>query len=208
MEALVAGRSANHAWIAALALAQVETGAVEAGREHYEALVADGLRAVPRDWYWFFTASCSPRPRCALRDRERAAQLYDLLAPYADRYVQVIFAANWGSVQRVLGMLAGVLERHDDAEGHFRAGARGQRAHRRGAHDGRDAVRVRRAAAGARRRRATASGRRRSPALVERFAAPRGLEGLRRRAGALSRAAVMMRRRVYLRHAARALYCA
>ena len=121
MARLVVGGSANHAWTAALALAQVETGAVEAGREHYEALAADGLRAVPRDWFWFFTTVLLAETACALRDRERAAQLYDLLAPYADRYVQVIFAANWGSVQRVLGMLAGVLERHDDAEGHFRA---------------------------------------------------------------------------------------
>ena len=184
MEALVVGRSANQAWIAALALAQVETGAAEEGREHYEALVADGLRAVPRDWYWFFTAVLLAETACALRDRERAADLYDRLEPYADRYVQVIFAANWGSVQRVLGMLAGVLDRHDVAERHFRAaleangriGAVLMTAETQCEYG---AMLLARGAAADRDRAATLAG------LVERFAEPRGLEGLRRRARAI-----------------------
>ena len=122
MESLVVGRSASHAWRAALALAQVETGATAAGREHYEPLAAASARAVPRDWYWFFTVALLAEACCALRDRRRALQLYELLVPFAERYVQVIFAANWGSVQRHLGMLAAVLERHDVAEHHLRAG--------------------------------------------------------------------------------------
>lgn len=122
MEALVAGRSASHAWQAALALAQVQTGATAAGRGHYEPLVADRARAIPRDWYWFFTVVLLAEACCSLRDRERAQELYDLLAPFAERYVQVIFAANWGSLQRHLGMLAAVLERFDVAERHLQAG--------------------------------------------------------------------------------------
>ncbi len=121
MESLVAGRAASHAWKAALALAQVQTGA-GAGRQHYETLVAHRARAVPRDWYWFFTVVLLAETCCALRDRTRAQELYDLLVPFAERYVQVIFAANWGSVQRNLGMLAAVLERFDDAERHLLAG--------------------------------------------------------------------------------------
>lgn len=122
MESLVVGRSANHSWKAALALAQVETGATGAGRAHYETLVADRARAVPRDWYWFFTVVLLAETCCALRDREHAEELYELLAPFAERYVQVIFAANWGSLQRHLGMLAAVLERFDSAEQHLQAG--------------------------------------------------------------------------------------
>ena len=184
MEALVVGRSANLAWTAALALAQVETGAGQAGREHYEPLVADGLRAVPRDWYWFFTAVLLAETACALPDREGAAELYERLAPFADRYVQVIFAANWGSVQRVLGMLARVLGRHAEAERHFRAaldanariGAVLMTAETQCEYA---AMLLARDAPGDRERATTLAG------LVERFAAPRGLEGLRRRAGAL-----------------------
>ncbi len=122
MQSLVAGRSANHSWQAALALAQVETGDTEAARGQYEPLVAASARAVPRDWFWFFTVVLLAEACCALRDRRRAQQLYELLAPFADRYVQVIFAANWGSVQRQLGMLAAVLGHLDVAERHLRSG--------------------------------------------------------------------------------------
>src|SRR5262249_54270167 len=50
---------------------------------------------------------------------ERAATLYDLLLPYADRCVTVGIAASRGSVARFLGLLATVLARYDDAERHF-----------------------------------------------------------------------------------------
>jgi hypothetical protein len=87
-------------------------------------------------------------------------------------------------VQRVLGMLAGVLERYEDAEGHFRAaleanariGAVLMTAETQCEYG---AMLLARGADGDRERAATLAG------LVERFAAPRGLEGLRRRAGAI-----------------------
>jgi tetratricopeptide (TPR) repeat protein len=118
----VGGRSARHAWTAARALALVETGAIDAGRAAYETLAADSARAVPRDWYWLLTVVLLAEACCELGDRERAHELYDLLEPYGDRFTQVIFAANWGSVHRQLGMLATVLERFDAAERHFLAG--------------------------------------------------------------------------------------
>jgi DNA-binding SARP family transcriptional activator len=184
MDALIVGRSASRAWIAALALAQVETGAVAAGREHYERLVADNVRAVPRDWYWTCTVVLLAESCCVLGDRERARQLYDLLEPFAERYIQVIFAANWGSVQRPLGMLAAVLERYDAAERHFRAaleanGRIGAVLMTAETQCDYGAMLLARDAPGDRERALTLAG------LVERFAEPRGLEGLRRRAGAI-----------------------
>jgi DNA-binding SARP family transcriptional activator len=184
MEALLGGGSANITWVAALALAQVETGAVDEGRARYAELVADGARAVPRDWYWFLTIVLLAETACALGDAEVARELYDLLLPHADRCVQVVFTANWGSVQRQLGMLAAVMERFDAAEGHFRAAL---------AANGRigavlmtaetqveyAALLVRRAAAGDRELVTALAG------LVEQVAAPRGLNGLRSRAQAL-----------------------
>ncbi len=185
MDALAGGGSANLAWSAALALAQAETGAGEEGRARYAELAADGARAVPRDWYWFLTVVLLAETACELGDAERAQQLYDLLAPHAERFVQVIFTANWGSVQRQLGMLAAVMERFDAAEEHFRAAL---------AANGRigavlmtaetqvqyAALLARRGAAGDRVR-ATALAE-----LVEQVARPRGLDGLRRRARAVS----------------------
>ena len=185
MEALRGGGSANLAWCAALALAQVETGAVEAGRARYEELAADRARAVPRDWFWFFTVVLLAETCCALRDVERAQQFYDLLEPYAERFVQVIFAVNWGSAQRQLAMLAGVLERFDAAEEHFRAalaaneriGAVLMTAETQCAYG---TLLLRRGAAGDRDQAKSLA------AAVEQVAAPRALAGLRGRARALT----------------------
>ena len=63
-------------------------------------------------------SSCSPRPPARSTTPSRAQELYDLLAPHGDRFVQVIFAANMGSVRRQLGMLAtvtGALRRRGGA---------------------------------------------------------------------------------------------
>ena len=188
MQALLGGGSANITWIAALALAEVETGAVAEGRARYAELAADGARAVPRDWYWFLTIVLLAETACALHDTEHAQELYDLLAPHSDRCVQVIFTANWGSVQRQLGMLAAALERFDAAEGHFRAalaanariGAVLMTAETQVQHA---ALLARRGAPGDRDRVAALA------ALVEQVAAPRGLDGLRARAQALTKGA-------------------
>jgi DNA-binding SARP family transcriptional activator/KaiC/GvpD/RAD55 family RecA-like ATPase len=185
MQGLVVGGSANLAWSAALALAQVETGAIEQGRARYAQLTAGGARAVPRDWFWFFTVVLLAETACALEDADRAQELYDLLAPHADRFVQVIFAANWGSVQRQLGALAAVGERFDAAEEHFRAalnangrvGAVLMTAETQVAYG---ALLLRRGAPGDRARAAELAGR------VELIAVPRGLHGLRQRARALT----------------------
>ncbi len=102
--------------------------------------------------------------------------------------MQVIFTANWGSVQRQLGMLAAALERFDAAEGHFRAalaanariGAVLMTAETQVQHA---ALLARRGAPGDRDRVAALA------ALVEQVAAPRGLDGLRARAQALTKGA-------------------
>ena len=181
MDALITGRSARHSWTAARALALVETGAIEAGRAQYETLVGDDARAVPRDWYWLLTVVLLAEACCALHDRERARELYDLLEPFADRFTQVIFAANWGSVHRHLGMLATVLERFEAAERHFLAGLEANE---------RIAAIVMTAEtqceyAALLRARGAPGDRAQATALaarVEAIAAPRGLDHLRRRA--------------------------
>ncbi len=48
---------------------------------------------------------------------------YDVLLPYAHRFISVGWAADaYGTVERLLGVLAGLLEHWNDAEVHFRAG--------------------------------------------------------------------------------------
>ena len=121
MKSLEDGGSASPAWKAALALAQVETGAVAEGRMRYERLAGRDFASVPRDWYWSITAALLVETCAALRDVERAPSLYALLEPFGDRFVQVIFTASWGSVHRYLGLLAGVMDRFEAAEHHFQA---------------------------------------------------------------------------------------
>lgn len=184
MQSLLGGGSANLAWSAALALAQVETGATEEGRARYGELAADRAAAVPGDWYWFLTVVLLAESAAALEDAEGAQELYDLLVPNAERFVQVIFAANWGSVQRQLGMLAAVTERFDLAEQHLRAALSADE--RIGAVLMTAETQVQYAALLARRGRAGDRRRARSlAALAEQVAAPRGLNGLRARARAL-----------------------
>jgi len=177
--------SAGITWSAALALAQVETGAVEQGRAGYAQLAADGARAVPHDWFWFLAVALLAETACALHDADGARELYGLLAPHAERFVQVIFAANWGSVQRQLGMLAAVMERFDAAEEHFRAALAANG--RIGAVLMTAETQVEYAALLARRGRAGDRDRAIALAtLAEHVAAPRGLHGLSRRARALA----------------------
>ncbi|MGH2841495.1 MAG: hypothetical protein ACRDKY_11805, partial [Solirubrobacteraceae bacterium] len=119
MEALIGRRSASPTWSAALALGRVETGAEDVGRERFDALAEGDFAAVPRDWFWFMTMALLAETCAALGDAERAARLYELLKPFGDRFVQVIYTACWGSAHRYLGLLAGTMERFDDAETHF-----------------------------------------------------------------------------------------
>ncbi len=184
MEALESGASASPAWRAALALAQVETGAVDTGRKRYERLAGRDFSSIPRDWFWSITAALLTETCAALRDAERAPLLYALLEPYAERFVQVIFTANWGSVHRYLGLLAGATDRFGDAERHFEAalaanariGAVLMTAETQCAYG---ALLLRRGANGDRER-AAALG-----APAQQVAEPRGLDDLARRARAL-----------------------
>lgn len=72
-----------------------------------------------RDLFWLPTLTLLAQATAELGDDEHAAELYDLLAPHADRYAQLAFNGSLGSVHRVLGLLAGQLGRPFDAAAHF-----------------------------------------------------------------------------------------
>ena len=184
MRSLADGGSANGAWRAALALAEVETGHLEDGRARYEAIAGKDFSGIPRDWYWALTAALMSETCAALDDVERAPRLYALLEPFAERFLQVIFTTCWGSIQRYLGLLATVMRRFDDAERHFEAALAGNV--RMGAvlmtaetECAYSAMLLRRAGAGDRERAAALGAR------AEATAAARELAGLRGRARGL-----------------------
>ena len=74
---------------------------------------------IPRDGFWLLRL-CSLAEACALAgDAADAERLYDLLLPYGDRNAIALTQLPFGPVALRLGMLAAMLERWDDAEGHF-----------------------------------------------------------------------------------------
>jgi eukaryotic-like serine/threonine-protein kinase len=86
----------------------------------FESLEENNFAAIPRDWNWLYNM-CGLAVLClALQDRRRSAIIYGLLLPYADRNL----TAGWGDfaygcVSRFLGMLAGIIDKPEDAERHF-----------------------------------------------------------------------------------------
>ena len=103
-----------------LALVLAEHGSVARARAELDGLAAGGIASWPRGHHWLAQLSWLGRAAAVLGDRERAAEIYGLLSPYADRTVMIgpSFFCQ-GSVARGLGVLAGALERWDEAMTHF-----------------------------------------------------------------------------------------
>ncbi len=105
-----------------IALACVQGGREAAARTQFEYLARDDFAALRRDWNWLGTMAVVAEVCVFLADRPRAARIYELLKPYADRSIMVGWSeVCYGAVTRYLGMLATLLERNDDAENHFKS---------------------------------------------------------------------------------------
>jgi DNA-binding SARP family transcriptional activator/tetratricopeptide (TPR) repeat protein len=108
-----------HAWRAVLPLTHLAAGDPAAAVAEFEWLAHDAFSRVRRDMFWL-TTTCVLAETCALlRDSDRAAVLYEQLEPFCNRSVQVTQAANWGSVERFLGLLAATLGRWEAADAHL-----------------------------------------------------------------------------------------
>jgi class 3 adenylate cyclase/tetratricopeptide (TPR) repeat protein len=107
------------AWRACAAIALIESGRAD---EATELARAEDFHSLPSDLSWshamfVWTDACS---RLCLVDRAR--ELYELLAPFAGQLV-TYGGAVYGSIDSALGTLARTLERYEQAEGRFAAGA-------------------------------------------------------------------------------------
>jgi hypothetical protein len=108
------------AWQCGAAVLLAEAGREAEARRLVERLTHDDLRDLPRDLTWLASLSVLAEAVSLLEDRARAPLLYDLLRPYADRYVVIGFGfICWGSVARYLGLLATTLGRWEEAARHF-----------------------------------------------------------------------------------------
>ena len=98
----------------------------EAGRNAEAAqplseLAAEDLATLHLDEEWTFGMSLLAEGSALLGDAGSARKLYDVLSPYSGLNVIAVPEVLFGSVDRVLGVLAGMLGRWEDAEGHFTA---------------------------------------------------------------------------------------
>ncbi|MEY2426153.1 MAG: eukaryotic-like serine/threonine-protein kinase, partial [Actinomycetota bacterium] len=112
------------AWRGGLALLLAERGALDDARAELDLFIHDGVDNFRRDGNWPIALGLVVDTWELLGDHNAQLEIaYDVLAPFAHRFISVGWAADaYGSVKRLLGVLAGLLERWDDAEAHFRAG--------------------------------------------------------------------------------------
>jgi tetratricopeptide (TPR) repeat protein len=101
------------------ALAAAELGDERSARAEIERHARSGFTDLPRDGLWILHLCGLAEASVLLRDRPRAAELYDLLAPFADRNAISISTMPFGPVAMRLGMLATLLQRWDEAERQF-----------------------------------------------------------------------------------------
>jgi tetratricopeptide (TPR) repeat protein len=101
------------------ALVAVELADEQAARAEVERHALRDFAGLPRDGLWLLHL-CSLAEACVLLgDERRAARLYELLSPYADRNAISMTTMPFGPVALRLGMVAAMLGRWEEAERHF-----------------------------------------------------------------------------------------
>jgi DNA-binding SARP family transcriptional activator len=106
------------AWLAGLPVAYLAGGEEDRAREELTRM-RERLHSIPHDFYWLTAMSLLAEAAVGLDEAEPAAELYELLAPYADRSVQSAYVGSSGPVARLLGLLAGTTGDRDAAVAHL-----------------------------------------------------------------------------------------
>ena len=103
-----------------LALACIQTGREAAARLEFEYLARENFAVLKRDWNWLATMAVAAEVCVYLRDLDRAASIYQLMLPYADRNITLgWYEVSYGSASRYLAKLATLTGRFEDAQRHF-----------------------------------------------------------------------------------------
>lgn len=112
----IATSPAAGAWRCSYAWLLAVTGRPDAAREQFALLVAGGFAALPFDVNWPSGMGELASAAIELDDPELAAPVYERLLPYADVALTAGRAiSSFGSTERLLGGLAAVLGRPDEA---------------------------------------------------------------------------------------------
>jgi hypothetical protein len=103
------------------ALFAAETRDRARARAEIERHARNDFSDLPRDGLWLLHLCALAQASILVGDRPRAETLLDLLQPFADRNAISVSTVPFGPVAMRLGMLAGFLERWDEAGVHFDA---------------------------------------------------------------------------------------
>jgi tetratricopeptide (TPR) repeat protein len=114
---------ANLGWRATFAVLLCETGRQNEAAEQVERLAAGDFAGLPQNHLYLYHLAVLAIACSALGDQPRAARLYELLLPYAERNVLVarLPLGTLGSASHYLGLLAATMGRRDDAVAHLQA---------------------------------------------------------------------------------------
>lgn len=108
------------AWHFALAWIQAQQGRHDHAAAELDRLAADDFADLPGDYMRLAAIAWLAEVCHTIGDALRAAPLYDMLAPWAERCIVVGYGiSGLGSAERPLGLLAATLGRHADAVRHF-----------------------------------------------------------------------------------------
>jgi len=119
---LVASRQVEQPlWRPGLAALYSDLDMLDEARREFEALAEDDFASVPRDSVWPACATFLAEVCLRLGDLERAALLYEELAPFAGQNLMVGLTICFGPADRFLAGLAALLGRDADADAHFAA---------------------------------------------------------------------------------------
>jgi DNA-binding SARP family transcriptional activator/tetratricopeptide (TPR) repeat protein len=117
---LVEANPSRPAWRAVLATILSETGRQEEARSEFEVLAGSAFASIPADGDWLTAMTLLGDVCAGIGDAGCASVLYAAMLPYADRNVVAgVGVACLGPAARVLGKLAAMAGKGDDAAAHF-----------------------------------------------------------------------------------------
>lgn len=106
-------------WPAGLAILNVEVGDLDGARRIFDEVFAAGIEIMPRDALYLTSLTHLAETCVALGDRDRAGNLHRALLPYSGQMSTHPTAVCLGPVDRLLGMLARLLQHHEKAADYF-----------------------------------------------------------------------------------------
>jgi len=102
-------------WRCVLAHLLSVIGATDGARTEFDTLSANDFSGIPFDEEWEVSLCLLAETAARLGEDKRAATLYELLLPYADRVATSYPEVSVGPISRYLGLLASTIGRYDDA---------------------------------------------------------------------------------------------